>query len=256
MADNPSTGHLNDSNLYCNATPVTASSLRLPNGHSNLSLATNGVKHTEYINESHPKAVAVVNGSSKSTTGPVLPVYKTLFSAWPRNSARTIPPSSWAADYRHLVDHVTQDVDAWFLENWPFRNDKARQAFVNAGFSRVTCLYYPLAKDDRIHFACRLLTILFLIDDQLEHMSFDEGKAYNEKLMPLARGDALPNRAVPVEYMFYDLLESMRAHHRQLADDILEPTFVFMRAQTDKTRKEITEIGHYLEYRQKDVGKA
>lgn len=24
-------------------------------------------------------------------------------------------------------------------------------------------------------------------------MSFDEGKAYNEKLMPLARGDALPN---------------------------------------------------------------
>lgn len=56
--------------------------------------------------------------------------------------------------------------------------------------------------------------------------------------------------------MFYDLWESMRAHHRQLADDILETTFVFMRAQTDKTRKEITEIGHYLKYREKDVGKA
>ena len=48
----------------------------------------------------------------------------------------------------------------------------------------------------------------------------------------------------------------MRAHDKELADEVLEPTFTFMRAQTDRARLEITELGHYLEYREKDVGKA
>ena len=56
--------------------------------------------------------------------------------------------------------------------------------------------------------------------------------------------------------MFYDLWEGMRAHDSVLAGCILEPTFIFMRARTGKARKEITEPGRYLEYGEKDVGKA
>lgn len=48
----------------------------------------------------------------------------------------------------------------------------------------------------------------------------------------------------------------MRAHDKELADEVLEPTFTFMRAQTDRVRLQITELGRYLEYREKDVGKA
>ena len=48
----------------------------------------------------------------------------------------------------------------------------------------------------------------------------------------------------------------MRVHDNKLADAVLEPTFTFMRAQTDRTRMSITEVGDYLEYREKDVGKA
>ena len=48
----------------------------------------------------------------------------------------------------------------------------------------------------------------------------------------------------------------MRAHDKELADAVLEPTFTFMRAQTDKSRMSMTELGQYLEYREKDVGKA
>jgi hypothetical protein len=92
--------------------------------------------------------------------------------------------------------------------------------------------------------------------DLLEDMSFEEGSAYNERLIPIARGEVLPDRNVPVEWIMYDLWESMRAHDRPLADDILEPTFTFMRAQTDKTRLSITGMGPYLVYREKDVGKA
>lgn len=48
----------------------------------------------------------------------------------------------------------------------------------------------------------------------------------------------------------------MRACDKDLADEVLEPTFTFMRAQTDKARLKINELGQYLEYREKDVGKA
>lgn len=48
----------------------------------------------------------------------------------------------------------------------------------------------------------------------------------------------------------------MRAHDKPLADEVLEPTFTFMRAQTDRARLSIKELSHYLEYREKDVGKA
>jgi aristolochene synthase len=87
-------------------------------------------------------------------------------------------------------------------------------------------------------------------------MSLDEGSKYNENLIPISRGDVLPNRDIPVEWITYDLWESMRAYDKPLADEILEPVFTFMRAQTDKLRLTIQGLGPYLEYRERDVGKA
>ncbi|KAI3316783.1 Aristolochene synthase in complex with 12,13 Difluorofarnesyl diphosphate [Xylariaceae sp. AK1471] len=154
------------------------------------------------------------------------------------------------------MDEVIQEVDGYFLKHWPFPDKKAREKFIAAGFSRVTCLYFPKALDDRIHFACRLLTILFLVDDVLEHMSLEAGEAYNARLMDIARGDVLPDRTIAAEYIFYDLWESMRAHDLKMANDVLEPVFVFMRAQTDSTRLKPMNLDEYLQYREKDVGKA
>lgn len=87
-------------------------------------------------------------------------------------------------------------------------------------------------------------------------MSLEEGSAYNEKLIPISRGDVLPDRSVPVEYITYDLWESMRVHDREMADEILEPVFQFMRAQTDRARVGPMGLGSYFEYRERDVGKA
>ncbi|KAI1091698.1 Aristolochene synthase in complex with 12,13-Difluorofarnesyl diphosphate [Rostrohypoxylon terebratum] len=167
-----------------------------------------------------------------------------------------IPPSEWTAQIHPLHEKIIAEVDGYFLQHWPFPDAKARKKFVAAGFSRVTCLYFPQALDDRIHYACRLLTLLFLIDDILEHMSLEDGRAYNEKLMPLFRGSVLPDRSVPVEWMSYDLWESMRAQDKEMADEIMEPVFTFMRAQTDPARLTEMGLGQYLEYREADVGKA
>lgn len=86
-------------------------------------------------------------------------------------------------------------------------------------------------------------------------MSLAEGEAYNNNLMPIARGDVLPDRQVPVEYIMYDLWESMRAHDRKMANEVLEPVFTFMRAQTDPTRLREMDLKEYFDYRERDVGK-
>lgn len=197
-------------------------------------------------------------------------------------------PSAWTHLCHPRLQQVQEEVEGYFLKNWNFPNAQAIQVFLHAKFSEVTCLYFPLAIDDRIHFACRLLTVLFLIDgrsnnlnisnytneitDQLEDMSFVDGEAYNAKLIPISRGEVLPDRrqhmfpdgkhtaniisgSKPEEFILYDLWESMRAHDRELADTVLEPTFSFMRSQTDKARLTMRELGTYLVYRERDVGK-
>lgn len=86
----------------------------------------------------------------------------------------TIPLSKWSPRCHPNEEAVTHEVDEYFLMDWKFPNERGQKTFVNAGFSRVTCLYFPLAKDDRIHFACRLLTSLFLIDGKIALQHFVE----------------------------------------------------------------------------------
>ena len=76
----------------------------------------------------------------------------------------SIPSSILTPICHPLVKEATQDVDDYYLQHWPFPDAKSRKRFVAAGFSRVTCLYFPKALNERIRFACSLLTILFLID--------------------------------------------------------------------------------------------
>ncbi|KAI0396355.1 Aristolochene synthase in complex with 12,13-Difluorofarnesyl diphosphate [Xylariaceae sp. FL0594] len=167
-----------------------------------------------------------------------------------------VPESYLKPSWYHNMDAIIREVDQYFLDRWDFPSEKERKKFVVAGFSRVTCMYYPMADDDRIGYACKLLTILFLIDDLLEDMSFEDGEAYNNALMPIMRGEQQPNRSSPAEAIMWDLWTDMRALDHDLADEILEPTFVFMRAQTDRERKKIKGFGSYLIYRERDVGKA
>ncbi|KAI9787986.1 MAG: hypothetical protein M1816_007290 [Peltula sp. TS41687] len=166
------------------------------------------------------------------------------------------PPTILASICHPHAEEVAHEVDTYFLANWPFPDPKAKKTFLNAGFSRVTCLYFPLSKDDRISCACRLLSVLFLIDDLLENKSLADGKAFNETLFPIMRGQVEPDRSVASQFILYDLFQDMRLIDKELADGVLEPTFIFMRAQTDSVRLNMKSIGDYLLYREKDVGKA
>jgi aristolochene synthase len=54
----------------------------------------------------------------------------------------------------------------------------------------------------------------------------------------------------------HDLWEDVKACDAVLREQIMESVFTFMRAQKDKIRLAIHQLGEYLEYREKDVGQA
>lgn len=78
------------------------------------------------------------------------------------------PPSTWTHLCHRRIKEVQDEVDRYFLENWKFPNSRAVKTFLDAKFSEVTCLYFALALEDKIHFVCWLLTFLFLIDGSFQ----------------------------------------------------------------------------------------
>lgn len=103
-------------------------------------------------------------------------------------------------------------------------------------------------------------------------MSLEEGKAYNDSLIATSKGEIPVDRKLqqssskndthttlaskPAQVILQDIWQSMREHDYELANSVLEPTFTFMRAQTDKERLNMKGLGNYLKYRERDVGKA
>ncbi|KAI1843093.1 hypothetical protein JX265_005126 [Neoarthrinium moseri] len=174
----------------------------------------------------------------------------------PKSSCNAPFPPRFTAKLHPREAEVSAEVNGYFLQHWPFPDERERKKFVKAGFPYVTCYYFPAALDDRIALACRLLTLLFLVDDYLESLSLEEGSAYNERLILISKGSVKPDRDIPVEWITHDLWEDMRGCDKMLAEEVLEPTFTFMRAQTDACRLDIKGLGNYLQYRERDVGKA
>lgn len=71
--------------------------------------------------------------------------------------------------------------------------------------------------------------------------------------MLIIRDQVMPDSNVAVESVINDLWESMKSHDQKLSMSMLEPTFDFMRVQTDPRRKDTFQLSDYLEHRERDV---
>ncbi|KAI0599443.1 Aristolochene synthase in complex with 12,13-Difluorofarnesyl diphosphate [Biscogniauxia sp. FL1348] len=153
-----------------------------------------------------------------------------------------------------LYPKISKEVDEYFLKHWNFPDENSRRKYIAADFNRFSCLSYPLSLDDRMELGCRFITLLFLVDDEIDLMSLQDAQAYNERLILIARGVQEPDRSIPAEWIMWDLWEDMRAVDAELAHILEEPTFIFLRAQVDKTRLNTGNLAAYFEFRQKDIG--
>ncbi|KAI1499290.1 Aristolochene synthase [Biscogniauxia marginata] len=177
-----------------------------------------------------------------------------IYGQW--TPSADLKPSIFKPLCHPLYPKIAKETDEYFLKYWKFPDEKSRRKFLAADYSRFACLNYPLSLDDRIGFACRIITLLFLTDDEIDYMPLADAEAYNEKLILIARGLQKPDRTVPSEWMMWDLWEDMRAHDAELAYTVEAPCFLFMRAQVDKTRLDTGGLSGYFEFREKDIGTA
>ena len=95
-----------------------------------------------------------------------------------------------------------------------------------------------------------------LIDslDVAEHMSLEEGKAFYQRLILLAKGKGLPNREDAYEWITYDLFATMRAKDEELANGILQGAILCVLAQVDPARQKCVGMGQLLRQRYKEGG--
>ncbi|KAI0572701.1 Aristolochene synthase [Pyrenophora tritici-repentis] len=179
----------------------------------------------------------------------------TLHHAKPPQVPNDPRPTIFTARKHRNTDEVVELVNAFFLKNWPFKNKKQEQRFIDEGYAWFVCINCPMSLDERMHWGCQLLATGFLIDDLLDRMSIEEGKEHQENVIKCASGIILPDRKIPAQWIMFDLFEEMRATDRPLADELLKPTVDFLRAQVDGNRMKRMNLDEYFAYRDADLGK-
>ena len=92
------------------------------------------------------------------------------------------------------------------------------------------------------------------LEDVAENMSFEDGKAFYQRLILLARGKALPKRENPYEWITYDTFASMRADDEYLTAAVLQDAILCVTAQVDEARNRCVGMGSLLRQRYKEGG--
>lgn len=164
-----------------------------------------------------------------------------------------VRPTLLEARTHHRTDEIVKSVNDFFLEHWPFKTAKHRQRFTEEGHPWYVCALFPLSLDERLLWACRLLTLGFLIDDLLDRMSVEEGTAFTAQVIQCARGLVEPDRDVPAQWIMHDVFVGMRAIDKPLADDMLEHVVAWLAAQ-DSKKFQYTDLKEYFEVRDGDFG--
>jgi aristolochene synthase len=141
----------------------------------------------------------VVKQVSVATADASFKSFKTMPFAEHFNKLQ-IPATAFHVRTHPLTDKVADSVNQFFLDNWSFSSEKERNKFLGADFSRFCAYYFPNSIDDRLHFACEIVTHLFMVDDILETKSLKDGLAFNDRLISIARGDTQPDRNSPPEW--------------------------------------------------------
>lgn len=98
------------------------------------------------------------------------------------------------------------------------------------------------------------LDLVDLSKDVAENMSLEDGKAFYHCLILLAKGEILPNRENPYEWITYDTFASMRKDDEALTEAVLQDAILCVTAQVDEARNCCTNMGALLKQRYKEGG--
>ena len=99
-----------------------------------------------------------------------------------------------------------------------------------------------------------LRSLLISSPDIAENMSLEDGQAFYQRLILLARGKVLPNREDALEWITYDTFAGMRAVDEEQTEAVLQGAILCVLAQVDPARKKCVGMGQLLRQRYKEGG--
>lgn len=201
--------------------------------------------HGEELTNSHDKALT--NGIDKPLTNGHME--RSLY----KPDSQPLP-SRFDLKCHPRVREVCAELDEFFGTYWPWENEAARREFLDSDTNEWGCWAMPLLRDDRVVDTVRVNTLLFLLDDVAENMSLSDGKAFYHRLVQLAKGKELPDRANPYEWITYDTFAGMRAVDEYLTNAVLQDAILCVEAQVDEARNSCTSMGDLLRQRYKEGG--
>lgn len=84
------------------------------------------------------------------------------------------PKSDFAVLQHPLYESLKKETDQYFIDNWPFlfpnedNNKKSLDKFLKANYPLCASLYFPQSKDERLRFAARMFSVVFIVDGMFE----------------------------------------------------------------------------------------
>lgn len=66
------------------------------------------------------------------------------------------------------ADEICQRVEQYFLDNFQFHDEIAKNTFLAQQLPQLACLYCALGTAGRVEYACKLIVILFLANGELD----------------------------------------------------------------------------------------
>lgn len=74
------------------------------------------------------------------------------------------PPTIFDLECHPRADAVCAELDSFFMEHWPFKDQRERNRFFASQTNRWACFAFPMADDDRLLDTVKVNTLLFLLD--------------------------------------------------------------------------------------------
>ncbi|KAF7114145.1 hypothetical protein CNMCM5793_007723 [Aspergillus hiratsukae] len=102
--------------------------------------------------------------------------------------AAKIPPSPLKVKCHPLEPQVTENVNRFFLEHWPFNTEEQRKKFCAMKCGQVICYCFPEALDDRIEIVARFIALaFFMVDGKAMESTFEDDDLHHPSYVSLVK---------------------------------------------------------------------
>ncbi|KAH8672844.1 isoprenoid synthase domain-containing protein [Tricladium varicosporioides] len=146
----------------------------------------------------------------------------------------------------HLGDAVCEIDNAYLIDRWGFPSKAAEKFFVDMDLSRWSVLVLPEILNSRIQLVTRFLTVLFLIDD---NMDYETGQEYVVNLKALVVGEKTSFTANDPNMIISEIINELDKFNHGKTNEVKTGVSQFWDFQVDRSRPSIKTLDDYLVFR-------